>query len=272
MIRRKKWLLAQAAVLLGAGMFAMPSMAQTQSDQWKFTALIYGYFPQISGSATFPTGTTASITTDPRDYIGDLKGAFMGALQAEKGQAVFFTDLIYANVKGSKSQTQDFSLGSLPIPAGVTLDATLKVESTLWTIAGGYRFINTPEWALDLFAGARDLVMSQTLNYNLSANVGPIVGNLRQGQGNININNWDGIVGAKGRYSFGDKREWFVPYYADVGTGQDVYTYQLYTGLGYTFSWGELVGVWRYIDYKLSDSEGAKLKMNGPAIGVAFHW
>jgi hypothetical protein len=30
---------------------------------------------------------------------------------------------------------------------------------------------------------------------------------------------------------FGDKREWFVPYYADVGTGQSERTWQLYGGL-----------------------------------------
>jgi hypothetical protein len=111
-----------------------------------------------------------------------------------------------------------------------------------------------------------------TLNYNLSANVGPIAGNLRQGSANIHVNNWNAIVGTKGRYTFGDKREWFVPYYADVGTGQSNYTYQLYSGLGYTFNWGELFGIWRYIDYKLNDSEGATLKLNGPALGVALHW
>jgi hypothetical protein len=35
-------------------------------------------------------------------------------------------------------------------------------------------------------------------------------------------------------------------------------------------SWGELIGVWRYIDYKFNDLSNASLKMNGPAIRVAF--
>jgi hypothetical protein len=114
--------------------------------------------------------------------------------------------------------------------------------------------------------------MKQRLSYNLSADVGPIVGQLRQGSSSVSVNNWDAIVGAKGRVGLGDSRQWFLPYYADVGTGQSKYTYQGYAGLGYTFSWGELVGVWRYIDYKLNDNGGTTLKLNGPAVGAAFHW
>ena len=30
---------------------------------------------------------------------------------------------------------------------------------------------------------------------------------------------WDGIIGAKGRLALGANRQWFVPYYVDVGTG-----------------------------------------------------
>lgn len=274
MLRVKKpWLTAQAgAVLVGAAMLATPSAAQTTSEQWKFTALIYGYFPKISGSSSFSTGTPVSVGVDPSDYLHNLNGAFMGALQADKGSWVLFTDVVYADVKGSKSQTSSFSIDSLPIPAGVTLDGSLKVKSTLWTLGGGYRFVATPQWTLDLFGGARDLVMKQTLSYNLSAEVGPIVGQLRQGSPSISINHWDAIVGAKGRVGLGDSREWFLPYYVDVGTGQSNYTYQGYAGLGYTFSWGEVVGVWRYIGYKMSDSKGSELKLNGPAMGVALHW
>jgi len=260
-------------MFFGAVVAAPASLtAQSLDEQWKFTALIYGYVPKISGSTTLPTGTTANVGIDPSNYLGNLKFAFMGAVQAEKRSWVFFTDVIYTDVSGSKSQTHDLSIGGAPIPAGVTADANLTVKATLWTLAAGYQFVKTPQWLFELFGGARELVMSQSFSYNLSANVGPIVGNLRQGSASIHVNNWDGIVGTKGRYMFGDKREWFVPYYADVGTGQDASTYQLYTGLGRTFNWGELIGVWRYIDYKLGDSAGTKLKLNGPAIGVAFHW
>ena len=78
-------------------------------------------------------------------------------------------------------------------------------------------------------------------------------------------------VGAKGRFSFGDRREWFVPYYVDVGTGQSKLTWQAFGGIGYSFGWGDVIAVWRYIDYRF-DQDDASFKMNGPAIGVGFHW
>ncbi|HEX4387716.1 MAG TPA: hypothetical protein VH109_03720 [Steroidobacteraceae bacterium] len=70
---------------------------------------------------------------------------------------------------------------------------------------------------------------------------------------------------------FGDQHAWFVPYYVDLGTGQSEFTWQGITGLGYAFHWGEVIGVWRYLDYRFS-SHSSSLTLNGPAIGVAFRW
>lgn len=264
---------AGAAAMFFGAVVAAPAAAQSPpSEQWQFIAIIYGYLPKISGSATFPTGTTANISVDPNQIINNLKFAFMGAVDARKGPWDFFTDVLYMDVSDSKSQTRDLSIGGMPIPLGITADANLKIKSTLWTLAGGYRFIDTPQWTLDVFGGARDVVLKQTLGFSLSADVGPFVGPLRQGTANVNVNNWDGIIGTKGRFMFGERREWFVPYYADVGTGQSKYTWQTYVGLGYAFSWGELIGVWRYIEYKFDAPSNPTLKLNGPAIGVAFHW
>ena len=261
-----------AAMLLFGAVVAAPVSAQAPPEQWQFTAVIYGYLPKISGSATFPSGITDSFSVSPSQLIRNLKFTFMGALEAQKGPWDFFVDLLYVNVGGSKSRTQDISIGGMTLPVGITADATLGIKSTLVTLAGGYTFVATPVATFGLFAGARDLVLHQTLSYTFSADVGPFVGTLRQGSSDVNFNNWDAIVGAKGRFTFGEKREWFVPYYVDVGTGESKYTWQTYAGLGYGFSWGELVGVWRYIDYKFSAPSNPTLKMNGPAIGAVFHW
>jgi len=251
-----------------------PAVAQTvqTSDQWRWTAVIYGYFPSIGGTITFPTGTTANIKVDAHGVISNLKFAAMGILEAQKGPWDLFTDLIYADISGSKSQTRNLSIGGIGLPVGITADANLDVKSTLWTLAGGYHFVSTPDVTLALFAGARLIDLKQNLGWNFSADVGPFVGPGRQGSSEVKVNNWDAIVGAKGNWSFGERHEWFVPYYVDVGTGEDKLTFQTYGGLGYKFSWGELVGVWRYIDYHLSSSGDNTMTMNGPAVGVAFHW
>ena len=88
MIRKKKtaWVLAQSvAVLFAAESLATSVFAQTAPDDWKFQAILYGYLPQISGSTTFPTGSTTDITVNARQIITSLKFAFMGYFEARKG-------------------------------------------------------------------------------------------------------------------------------------------------------------------------------------------
>jgi hypothetical protein len=47
--------------------------------------------------------------------------------------------------------------------------------------------------------------------------------------------------------TLGDERRWFVPYYIDVGAGNDSNTtWQAYAGAGYRYDWGDLVFVYRW--------------------------
>jgi hypothetical protein len=115
------------------------------------------------------------------------------------------------------------------------------------------------------------LDVDQTLNYALSGNVGSIPVGDRAGVRSVSVRNWDGIVGVKGRFSFGTDRRWFVPYYADVGAGDSDLTYQLLTGIGYSFQWGEMVAQWRYLSYDLG-LKIDKLSFNGPAVALNFRW
>jgi hypothetical protein len=76
----------------------------------------------------------------------------------------------------------------------------------------------------------------------------------------------------RGRLSFGDGR-WYVPYYADIGGGSSATTWQALAGLGYAFGWGDVLLVYRHLEY---DQSGGKLLQNirfdGPALGLAFHF
>jgi hypothetical protein len=263
-----------AAVLFGATTVLCGSAhAQARADDWQFRAIIYGYFPDIGGKTTFPAGTGSSINVDASTIINNLKFTFMGTFEAQKGAWGMFTDILYLDVGGSKSQTRDVSIGSITLPAGVTADLNLDVKGTVWTLAGNYRVMTTPDATFDAFAGARLISVKENLGWNFSADVGPIVGPGRQGSSEAKVDNWDGIIGAKGRLSFGSRREWFVPYYVDVGTGDSDLTWQAIGGIGYAFSWGEILAAWRYLDYKFKSGKKLEdLNFNGPAIGVAFRW
>jgi hypothetical protein len=263
------------AILLGCAVYptsAQTPPAQSPSNEWQFTAFLYGYFPQLGGKAVFPTGQSVNITVDADKLIDNLKFAAMGSFAAQRGPTGVFVDLVYADVSGGKSGTKSFSVDSVPTPSDVTANLTLHVRSTVWTFGASYRVVASPEATFDVLLGGRELVLKQSLDYQFSGNIGPILGPGLQGTVGSDNTNWNAVIGAKGRFAFGDHHQWFVPYYLDVGTGGANLTWQALGGLGYRFnSWGDVVLLWRYIDWNFS-KDSTSFSMNGPALGVAFHW
>jgi hypothetical protein len=262
------------AAALSVGAFAADNaVAQSATDDWQFRAVIYGYLPTIGGKSAFPAGSGTSVNVDADTILDNLKFTFMGTLEVQKGRWGAFTDVLYMDVGGSKNETRDVTIGNEHLPAGVNANLTLDIKGAVWELAGSYRALATPETTVDVFAGTRLLSVKQNLGWDFSADVGPIVGPGRQGSSEIKIDNWDGIVGAKGRFAFGDRHEWFVPYYVDVGTGDSDLTWQAIGGVGYAFKWGDVIATWRYLDYKFkSDQKLEDLTFSGPQIGVAFRW
>ena len=270
-LRNSSIALAIAAVVTSAVL--CPDASAQTTDDWKFTAVIYGYFPDIGGDSTFPARTGGSgIDVDASTIINNLKFVFMGTFEAQKGRWGLFTDVMYMDIGGSKSQTRNLNIDGVQLPGGVTANLNLDLKGTIWTLAGSYRVSADPAATFDALAGARLIDIKQKLGWEFSADLGPNQPS-RSGDSEIKANNWDAIVGAKGRLAFGNDREWIVPYYVDVGTGDSDLTWQIFGGLGYKFKWGDVVAGWRYLDYKFKS--GAKLEnlnFNGPIAGVAFHW
>jgi len=264
--------LAAIATIVGGMLASACASAQALSDDWKFRGSIYMWMPKITGSVTVAGNNTADIDVPFHTLLDHLKMAGMGNIEAQKGHWGAFTDLIYFDVGGASTTTRDHTIDGIPLPAKITLNTGLDFKAVVWTLAGSYRLQAEPGSSFDILAGARMLRLDATLNYGFSEDFGPFVGPNRTGSRSAAGNTWDAIVGAKGRMALGDKREWFIPYYADVGTGQSQYTYQLSAGLGYTFSWGEVIAVWRYLDWKEPGDKVPKLTVNGPQLGVAWTW
>jgi hypothetical protein len=273
---------ARALALALAGALPLAAQAQSAADDWKFGATIYGWFPAIGGSTSFPSlgggggpggGTGSNINVSSQQVIDALKFAFMGTFEGRKGQWGFWTDLVYADFGATKSAFRDFNVGEVGLPVGVSADLGLDVKSWIWTAAGSYSLVAKPEYSSDLLAGARLLDMRQTLNWTFNGDIAglPLPG--RTGTAEVSLNNWDAVVGVKGRASFGEDRRWYLPYYLDVGAGQSKFTWQAIAGLGYEFNWGSVLATWRYLSYDLkSDSPIQSLYLSGPTIGVSFRW
>ncbi len=243
------------------------------NGDWQFTALIYGYYADIAAKSTLPNGGSTDVTVDASDLFSNLKFGVLGSFEARKDEWGVFTDVIYMDVGQFKSQFHDLTIGKIGLPADVSASVNFDLKSLMWTVAGTYRALAGDGAVLDVFGGARLLDTKTTLDWTLNGNVGPIPAPGRAGHGETRETFVDGIVGVKGRLAFGTDRKWFVPYYGDVGTGQSELTWQLMSGVGYAFKWGELIGAWRYVDYKFkSDSPDASESFNGPLLGVAFRW
>lgn len=259
-----------AGPLLAAALAAAAPLsagAQGMADGWEFEVSVYGWFPGISGTTSFPpNGSGPSIDVSMGDVIDALKFAFMGSFEARKGQWGLWTDLVYADFGASHQTTFTVRPPNLPaVP--VQADAQLDIKSWIWTLTGLYGLKADNEGTMDLLFGVRLLDMTNTLGWSL-AGPGPIN---PSGSKEVSASYWDGVVGLKGRARLGAERKWFVPYYVDVGTGESKLTWQVNAGIGYQFDWGSVLATWRYLDYDFkSDSKVQSLSFNGPTIGVAF--
>lgn len=244
------------------------------ANDWRFGLTLYLYGPSIDGDFAFPRrSNSGEVDVHANDVFPSLEGAFMGAFEASNGQWGVFTDFLYVDVSASKSGTRNFSIGGFGVPASVTADLDLGLKGSAWTIAGEYRLQNTRAATVDVLLGARLLDIKPRLTWGLNGDVGSLPLQSRGGQSEIKANNWDAIVGVKGRWAFGDDLRWFVPAYADIGTGESNLTYQVVAGVGYAFPWGDVLGAWRYMKYDMGSGDAVKnLSLNGPMIGVTFRW
>ena len=258
------------STLLVAGAALTPAMASAEgaeSGQWHYTLGIYGYMPQLNTQTQFP-GASQIIDSELtfHQIVENLKMGFMGAGGAHNGTWGVFTEVLYLDLGGSTSKTRNFTVDNVTVP--VQADVNVDVKATIWTLAGDYRVLDNPDWTVDLLGGFRMLELKARLNYSISNPLGA-TGGRKDASGT----DWNGIIGAHGRYHFGDHKQWFVPFYLDAGTGQSQSTWQALAGIGYKFHWGDAIASWRYLDFKgKSDKIVQDLKLNGPMIGIALHW
>ena len=249
-------------------------IATADSDTWKFSATVYGWFPDIHSTVHFPVlGTTQSVSVDANKLYSNLNLGFTGAFDVHYGHWGAFTDIIYLNLGAKKSNSRDFTIGDVGIPANTTADLRFSMKSWIVTIAPEYRLSTWPEWTVDLLAGGRYADLTTSLNWSFTGNIGPLPPVSRVGGAEAGIHFWTGIVGIKGQYALGSDKRWSVPFYFDAGSGNSWRTYQAAGGVGYSFHWGEITALYRYLDYKPQSSiRFEEVYFAGPLVGATFRW
>ncbi|MCJ7483675.1 MAG: hypothetical protein MUO31_12005, partial [Thermodesulfovibrionales bacterium] len=218
---------------------AMPAIAAAeepaQKDGWQFGANIYMWMPTIGGKSA--NGDTIEINFD--DILKDLEFTYMGGFEARNGRWHLTTDIIYMKLE------QD-NKGKLTLPEGneLKVDATVKLQSWVVTPAVGYSFIETEKVNMEFLAGARYLWLEPELDLDVTDQLQSKKKKISD-SGDV----WDGIIGIRGNVNL--DKNWYVPYYVDIGTGDSNLTWQGLAGFGCKVSKVvDVVAAWRYIYWR----------------------
>jgi len=192
--------------------------------------------------------------------------AFMGSYQARKGRWSILTDVLYLDLSADKQLDLIPPIGGDII--NVTTDASTNVKGLILHLGGGYNLYNRENTTADFIFGARYLDLSMDLNLAFDLGVPDLNPTLALSESG---DAWDAFIGFKGNISLGDR--WFIPYYADIGTGDSDFTWQATTGIAYKAAdWADIVLVYRYLAWDLGGDIIDDINISGPALGVIFRF
>lgn len=271
-----------AAATIGISTPAAAAEVNAWDGNWHYDFAIYGWFPGVKGTFNFdlpagviipPPGINAShtATVNPDDYLSSLQFVAMLAGEARKGNGAIFGDLIYMDMASLTSKVKHVSTPSGDVTLPVNADVNVGLRSTILTLGGSYTIDRTRLGYFDLLGGFRYADMKTSLDWNFSGNNGILS---KSGGVSEKINLYDGIVGFKGAVALSPDGKWYLPYYGDIGAGNDSnWTWQAYAGVGYRFDWGNVLVAFRNLSYNTSKSKSVEsLDLTGPLIAVDFRW
>ena len=251
-----------------ASLSAAPVLAQEASDDWQFSATIYGWFPDIAGQSNLPVGDT-SIGVDIGTILDHLKMTAQGSFEVRKGRWGAYTDVVYLDVGETKNNARNIDIGGVPLPGTVASSLEFDLKSLFWTFAGTWQLTDNTA----LLAGARLASQDVQLDWEFAGDFGPIQPPPLTGSRRASVDQWDLIVGARGQFNLGDGGKWAIPYHFDIGTGDSELTWQAMLGVSYALGWGDLGIAWRHLEYDFESGGAIKdINFSGPAAGARFRW
>lgn len=248
---------------------------------WAFDLMPYLWMPSLNANInyTLPPALGGTVSGNPSIGFGDLVShlniGFAGAADARYGRFSVLTDIMWLNVSGVAGQFRSLNFPthpSIPISGAVNTTESLKLNSEIWTLAGGYTVAQGNWGNIDVIAGFRLLALSTRTNYSLGVTIvgprgnGATFGGIGRVSSSADI--WNGIAGFRGRIRLGDTL-FFIPYYFDIGAGGSNLTWQIASGVGYQTVWADLSLTYRYLSFEQSTSSAeGRLWMQGPMLGV----
>ena len=247
------------ATLIAIAMTTVGVPNASAQDGWEFDLAIYAWLPTIEGKLAYDLpGLGDTIEIDPADLLENLEFTAMVAFAARRDRWSILGDVIYLKEAASRNRTLD-------IGDGINLRADFELKSWITNFAGAYDVVRSERSNLGVLVGVRYFSMDTRLS--LSSD-GPLDLHAPLEEAS---SLWNGIVGVQGRLGLAER--WYVPYHLDIGTGDSDLTLQAMAGVGYSFKWGSLALLYRYLDFDQGD-EGAVQGMTlaGFEFGVVFRF
>jgi len=256
--------------------------ASPDPDAWQFAIAPYLWFPNVSGAFRFSGdsstgGGNLDIGTGPDSYLQNLKFLFMLQAEASKGKWTVFADAIYLDFSQQETNLKSVGSGSggrVFVPRDLTTDSSSGLSGALFQLAAAYKAVNAPRGTVEPFGGLRYLNISAHANWTLSATFTDQGATLaRQGSISQTANIVDAIIGVRGRINLGNSDKWYLPYYADIGTGASKYTAQVSGGVAYAAKWGDVQLSYRYLTYEMDGGNLIqRLTFKGPMASAVFRF
>lgn len=248
-----KYILLFASVELSIFNTSQLQAAEPASTaSWHHSVTIYAWLPSIDGELKYKLEGDDPLPIDASRILDSLNMTFMGTYEARKEKWLILGDVIYLDLGEKKNR--DIRLYN-------------KVELNLngWQLGlyGGHNLYQTSSSSLYLLAGLRYL--SIETEANLTSNIfSPL--NLSQ-----DTDLWDGVIGLRGNTKINEN--WYIPYHADIGTGDSDMTWQAMIGIGYHASWGDTILAYRHLEWDQGDDDLLQnLSFYGPGIAFKFHF
>ena len=268
------------AMLWLPNVLAAEEVKTDRSDKWQFSIKPYAWFPTIEADLKFiaPNGNSGSptISVDPDDYFENLDLAAIMTIDVRKEKWSFTADFVYMDLKtsGGKVKSIDF-LGS-HVSTELDIGSDIELQSFISTFGAGYQIIDNHWLKMDMIAGVRYMWMESQVDWRLSGTVsGPGPGQSFASSGNLteDVEIWNGIGGIRGTILLGESN-WFIPFYADVGTGDTDLTWQVFTALGYSLSnrIDAMLGFRHLVFEEDGNQVMQELRLSGPLIGAIFRF
>ena len=253
-----------------AVLFSAVARADPQNVPWEFSLTPYLWLPRVDASMRYETPGNGGSTVSMTNLLQHLNAALFLSGEARKGRWGLAADLVFCSFRREGSNVTTVAGPGGEAEAPVNSATTTSLTGYMVSVTGNYSLLRRPDARLDLLGGLRYTHIGTTLDWSFATSVDGLPG--RSGSAGQDVDLWDGIVGFRGSAGFGGGK-WFVPYYLDAGAGTSKFTWQGMLGIGYSFGWGDLLLVYRYLSFEQGDEHPVqRLYFSGPALGARFNF